>query len=181
MLATVVKHFHPLQITQTSHRLPVWQPCCSTDWNNWWTEDTREGVVRGDEPWMWEGPDYWEAWISLSRWWGASGGERIASVYFLGFLGWGPVQVMAGCLQLWFLLSSLSHLTEALISMSLQFMHVLGMFHPLEQLTLWNFLSLTTVGTAHFILHPIPPLLDAPGCPVTTCLGWNFQCWAGRR
>jgi len=52
MLATVVKHFHPLQITQTSHRLPVWQPCCSTDWNNWWAEDTREGVVRGDEPRM---------------------------------------------------------------------------------------------------------------------------------
>lgn len=60
-------------------------------------------------------------------------------------------------------------LSEALISLSLQHTHVLGTFHPLEQLILSapikNFLSLTTVGTAHLILQPIPPLLGAPWLP----------------
>jgi len=71
------------------------------------------------------------------------------------------VQVMAGFLQLWGLLSSLAHLTEALISMSLQFMHVLGTFHPLEQLTLkFPFFD----NCWHCTLYPASSPTTA-GCP----------------
>lgn len=154
MLATVVKHLHPLQITQTSHRLPVWQPCCSPDWNNWWIEATREREQRGEMSPGCEGPACWEAWVSPSRGWGAPEGRA----WLLGRSGG-----TGACLQLRFL-----HRSPIYWGSDLYVPPVYTCLRPVPSLGAAGFLCPLELSLKYCqhctlsILPPIPPWLVLP-------------------